>query len=177
MPGTNNISEVVTSFYSDLKTVSSDLNAVSDELGKSISEIDTVLKNLNLGVTVWVEIHSGSGDPSNGDFSYWHEDIGYAKCRGSWGVCLRRVDGDQGEDDEGVEQWQFNEAPRALRLSAVDCLIELLQKLIEEGRKTAESIRNKLADVQTVAVALNKAAWVPKPSRRISPPPQSGEAK
>jgi integrase len=50
---------IVAAFYSDLKTVAADLNAVSDELGKSISEIDTVLKNLNLGIVVWVTLADG----------------------------------------------------------------------------------------------------------------------
>ena len=177
MPEPANISDVVASFYSDLKSVATDLNAVSDELGKSISEIDAVLKNLNLGIVVWVTIRGRSGDQNQGDFSYWSEDIGYAKYNGRWGICLREVKGNYAVDEEEVEQWHFNDAPRALRLSAIDCLVQLLQKLIEDGRKTTENIQKKLADAQTVAVALNKAAWTPKLPRTKSIAVQFGEVK
>ncbi len=165
MPEPTNIPQLVTSFYADLKTVATDLNAVSDELGKSISEIDSVLKNLNLGITVWVTIRIHHGDPDRNDLSYWSEDIGYTKYKGRWGVCLRQVEGDESLDEEEVEQWHFNDAPRALRLSAVDRLVELLQKLGEEGRTTTEKIKKKLTDARTVAVALNQAAWTPAPPR------------
>jgi hypothetical protein len=158
MPEPVNISEVVTSFYSDLKTVSAELNSVSDELGKSVNGIDSILRNFNLGIEVWVKIRGGSGDPEQGDFSYWSEDIGYAKYRSRWGICLREVRGEQSSDTEEVEQWYFNDAPRALRLRAIDCLVQLLQKLIEEGRATTEKIREKLSDAETVAAALSKAA-------------------
>jgi len=174
MPEPVNISEVVTSFYSDLKAVSAELNSVSDDLGKSITEIDTVLKNFNLGIEVWVRIRGGSGDPHQGDFTYWSEDIGYAKYRSRWGICLRQVHGDQSSDTEEVEQWHFSDAPRALRLSAIDCLVNLLQKLIEEARATTEKIRTKLSDAEAVAVAFNKAAF---PVRRVRLNIQTEEAK
>jgi hypothetical protein len=176
MPEPVNISEVVTSFYSDLKAVAADLNSVSDELGKSVSEIDNILKNFNLGIEVWVGVHGGGGDPSIGDFSYWSEEIGYSRYKSRWGICLRRVQGDQARDEEDVERWHFNDAPRALRLDAIDCLVELLQKLIEEGKTTTEKIRKKLADAEAVAVAFNKAAYAPNRGR-ITPPPQFGEVK
>ena len=176
MPGPVNISEVVSSFYSDLKTVATELNAVSDELGKSISDINTVLKNLNLGIVVWVTMRSHHGDPTQGDTAYWSEDVGYAKYQGRWGICLQQVQGDEIEDEVNVEQWHFNDAPRALRLKAIDCLVELLQKLVEDGRKTTENIREKLSEAEAVAVALNKAAFTPRP-RGMTRPPQLGEAK
>jgi hypothetical protein len=172
-----NISDVVASFYSDLKTVAVDLNAVSDELGESIAEIDLVLKSLNLGITVWVKIRGGHGDQSQGDLSYWSEDIGYTKYKGRWGICLRQVEGDIGRDDEDVEIWHFNDAPRALRLSAIDCLVELFQKLSEEGRATTEKIREKLSDAQEVAVAITRAAFPARKARTVSTVIASGEAK
>lgn len=174
MPDFANIQQLVASSYADLKTVAADLNAVSDELGKSISQIDAVLKNLNLGITAWVTMDSGHGDADQGDISYWSEDIGYTKYMGRWGICLRQVSGDPAADEENVEQWHFNDAPRALRLSAVDHLVGILQKLGEEGRKTTEKIKRKLSDAKSVASALSTATWTPAPPRSKN---QTGEAK
>jgi hypothetical protein len=177
MAGTINISEVVTSFYSDLKTVAADLNAASDELGKCIAEIDDGLKTLNLGITVWVEIDKWHGDFGGGDETYWSEEIGYSKWCGRWGICLRKTYGDAGAGEETCEQWLFNEAPRALRLKGTDHLVTLLQKLNEEGIKTAEMIRAKTAEMQEVAGAITKAAFVPKKGRTAGVQVRFEEAK
>jgi hypothetical protein len=161
VPEPINIPEVVSSFFSELRTVAADLNAVSDELGKSIAEIDAVLKNLNLGITVWTKMRAGGGDPSEGDFSYWREEIGYAKYSGRWGICLRETYGDQSSDLAEISTWLFSDAPRALRLTAIDHIVSLLQKLSEEGAATTQRIKDKLADAQEVAAALTQASQVP----------------
>jgi len=177
MAGTINISEVVTSFYSDLKTVAADLNAASGELGKCIAEIDDGLKTLNLGITVWAEIGKGHGDFEIGDETYWSEEIGYSKWGGRWGICLRKTSGDDGAGEEICEQWLFNEAPRALRLKGADHLVTLLQRLNEEGIKIAKMIRAKAADTQEVAGAITRAASVPKKGRTAGAQVRLEEAK
>jgi hypothetical protein len=161
MPDPINISEVVASFYSELTSVASDLNAVSDELGKSISQIDTALKMLNLGITVWTEIRGGHGNPDMGDETYWTDDIGYTKFGGRWGICLRHIEGDDSHEEYKEEIWLFNDAPRALRLAAIDYIVGLLQKLTEEGVATTQKIKEKLADAQEVAEAVTQASRVP----------------
>jgi hypothetical protein len=168
MPDPINISEVVASFYSDLKTVAADLNAASDELGKCIAEIDECLKALNLGLTVWVPIRSGHGDPESGDDSDWSEDIGYAKWAGRWGICLRITESFAGNEN-GPDVWLFNEAPRALRLEGINHLVTLLQKLNEEGLATAKMIREKTTGAQEIATAISKASRPLMPRRPINP--------
>ena len=160
MPNPPNISDVVSSFYAELKTVAADLNAVSDELGKSVEQIDAALKNLNLGITVWMEIRKGHGNPDLGDDTYWIEEIGYAKSDGRWGICLRKKEGDEATDEESCDVWLFNDAPRGLRLVAIDHLVGLLQKLTEAGQATAREIRDKLAGAQEVAASLAQASQV-----------------
>jgi hypothetical protein len=149
------LSERISSFYSSLSSAAVGLNAVSDELGKSVIDIDTALKNLNLGITTWVKIRSWSADDFQGDTSYWKEEIGYTKLKGRWGICLRRTDGDYSipERDE-VESWPFNEAPRALRLDAIDKIPDLLQALSKEAAETTAQIQAKLADAQVVAASI-----------------------
>lgn len=151
--------ERVASYYSQLSTVAADLNAVSDELGKSIAEIDTALKKLNLGITTWVSIKKGGGDGYHDDFSFWSRDIGYAKVDSRWGISLRKVDGDYHDpDDEKIEEWLFNDAPRSLRLEAIDKIPELLERLSAEAVKTTKDIRARLSDAQAVAGAVKSAA-------------------
>jgi hypothetical protein len=151
--------ERVASYYSQLSTVAADLNAVSDELGKSISEIDIALKKLNLGITTWVTIHSSDEDHPHDDFSFWAREIGYAKIDSKWGISLRKVDGDCRDPDEAtIEQWLFNDAPRSLRLEAIDKIPELLEKLSKEAVKTTKNIRARLSEAQAVAEAVKGAA-------------------
>jgi len=139
-----------------LSSVASDLNTVSDELGKSIAEIDSALKKLNLGISVWVDLNRWEYDL---DYSY--ESIGYAKVNGKWGIALRSGSGNLNwPDQEAVEQWLFSDAPRTLRLSAIEKLPEMLKSLSGEAARTTEKIRNSLAEAQAVAAAVKGAAEV-----------------
>ncbi|MGA8491911.1 MAG: hypothetical protein WB711_15900 [Terriglobales bacterium] len=161
----DSLAERAQSSYLQLSEVASDLNAISDELGKSISEIDAALKKLNLGISVWVEISSWEGD----ELDYYREDIGYAKVTGKWGIALRTVSGNHNwPDRDDVEQWLFNDGPRKLRLSAIQKVPELLATLSEEAVKTTKKIKDKLAEAKDVATAVKAAAWGPRePVRRI----------
>lgn len=154
--------ERVASYYSQLSSVASDLNAVSDELGKSISDIDAALKKLNLGLSAWVAIRSGPEDMDQGGSSFWSRDIGYAKIGGKWGIGLRTVEGDYMDPDrEEVEEWLFNDAPRSLRLEAIDKIPELLEKLSSNATETTKNIRAKLSEAQAVAGAIKCAVDAP----------------
>ena len=156
--------ERVAGYYSQLSTVAADLNAVSDELGKSIAEIDAALKKLNLGITTWVAIHGGDGSPY--DDTFWSRDIGYAKVSSKWGISLRTIDGQYSDIDRAeTEEWLFNDAPRSLRLEAIDKIPELLEKLSKDAVKTTKEIRARLGEAQAVAEAVKSAA-----SRKVRVP-------
>ena len=152
----------VASSYSQLFAAAKELNSISDELGKSISEIDFALKKLNLGVSVWTQIRGNEGGP-NQETWFWTEEIGYAKVGANWGICLRKITGDYNyPDQEDVESWLFNDAPRTLRISAIGKIPELLEKLSVEAVKTTEKIRAKLDEAQAVAKAVTGAASLPR---------------
>ena len=161
----DSLAERVQASYLQLSAVASDLNSVSDQLGKSIAEIDDALKKLNLGVSVWVTIE-GTEDPPY----YWTDDLGYSKIDGKWGIALRAVKGNYAEDEERAEAWLFNDAPRPLRLSAVSKLPNLLRKLSEEAAETTKKIKSSLKEAQQVVVALKTAVQEPtskEPAKRI----------
>jgi hypothetical protein len=167
--------ERVASSFSLLRSAAKDLNSISGELSKSIAEIDSALKRLNLGVTVWVPIRKGDELPDRP--SYWSEDIGYAKVRSNWGICLRTVDGDyQNPDQEETERWLFNDAPRILRISAIEKIPELLEKLSSEAVKTTQAISAKLAEAQAVASAVKDAASQTSTFPTIAPRPSTSRA-
>jgi hypothetical protein len=58
-------------------------------------------------------------------------------------------------DRETTEAWLFGDAPRALRLEAVDKIPDLLEKLSEQAAFAIQKIHAKLADVQALAAAVN----------------------
>jgi len=162
MPKNSSPSESVVSTYQQLAAVALDLNSVSDELGKSIGEIDSALRRLNLGISAWIQI-SGSEDPNTG--SYWSEDIGYAKINGRWGIALRTVSGNNTWPEDDVEQWLFNEAPRSMRLGALESIPKLLVELGKAAADTAQKIKGRLSEAQNLAVTLRNASFEPRPKK------------
>lgn len=177
--GSTPLPERVSTAYAKLSAVAADLNDASDELGKTISQIDTALKKLNVGVIVWITIQARPADPNNGETWYEADHLGYAKVNGRWGVAIRTVGEDiQNPDHCSDEQWLFNDAPRALRLQAIDKIPDLLEGLAQVAAKTKEEIRKRLKDAQDVADAVTKASGGRLPLRGgITPPPKVGEVK
>ena len=118
--------------------------------------MDIALKKLNLGITVWVPVSKNGGGES--DSWYVNQDIGYAKIGSTWGVSLRTIDGDYAlPESEDIDSWLFNDAPRTLRIAAIEKIPELLEKLSNEAIETTKKLRGKLADAQAVAQAIKDA--------------------
>lgn len=156
-PEQSSLPERIESSYRKLSTVASELNFVSDELGKYVSEMDAALKKLNLGIEAWVFIRGQDTEEA-----FWSEHLGYRKILGKWGIALRTLSGVHGcEDDADVEVWPFNDAPRSLRLSAIGKIPELLEMLSAEGAKVAKEIVAKLEEAKQVAAVVTKAAEEP----------------
>jgi len=167
--------ERVVNYYQELSAVAADLNAVSDELGKSITEIDAALKRLNLGITTWVTFHGGDEDGGSG---FWSRDIGYARIGGKWGISLRKTEGDYSDPDATqVEEWPFNDSPRSLRLQAIGKIPELLDKLTKDALKTARDLRAKLGEAQVVADAVKQASKRPQSSGPPAAPISTGRMR
>lgn len=152
--GGDSLAQKVQVCYLELSAIAFDLNGISDELGKSITEIDSAIKKLNLGVSVWAEITSQENLPF-----YSSEEIGYAKIGGKWGIALRTVQGCHVEEDaDKIEAWLFNDAPRSLRLAAIEKLPDMLRKLSAAAAETTKNLTSKLAEAQEIAAAVRNAA-------------------
>jgi hypothetical protein len=152
-----------------LATEAEALNVASDTLGQSIAEVDSALKTLNLGIDAWVLVDEWAEE--NGDWG--RRELGYAKVGHSkWGISLRDREGNEYSAVVSKdEQWLFNDAPRALRIRAVDKLPGLLEKLIEKVEDTRRQISEKIADARKVTAAV-KAAAPPPPDKRPSAGPR-----
>ena len=147
------VHERVSAAFEKLKTVAAELNAVSDELAKPISAIDTALQRLSLGVSAWVEF-AGEHDPNDG--SYLDYSLGYTKAPQGWGLVIRSRTGNDlhGQIDE--EFWRFNDAPRLHRLSALEKLPELLEQLAKTSSETTQELRSKVASTKEMAATVRE---------------------
>jgi hypothetical protein len=149
--------------FLELSEVASDLNSVSDEMGKYVAEIDAALKQLNLGITVWVDV----GRWTDHEYDYYAEQIGYGRINGKWGVALQTVNGDyRWPEDDKQESWLFNEAPRRLRLSGIQKLPEMLRELSKMGTTTAKEIKSRLAEVKEISAAVKTVAQATDPEKK-----------
>ena len=67
--------ERVQAAFRQLSTIAKDLNSASDELGKTITELDAALKQLKLGIAAWFQIAGNSDEHGN----FWTRSIGYTR--------------------------------------------------------------------------------------------------
>lgn len=131
------------------------LNAASDEFSRIVAPIDAALKKLNLGVVAWHRYMGGSPD-QNGD--YWAREIGYARVQGKWGLALRTVDGNANDFDDDTQEWPFNDAPRLMRVEAIDHIPALLEKLVKQSEKVAAELQKKASRARELAATISDLA-------------------
>lgn len=147
-------SERVSSSYRQLSLAASHLNLVSDELGKSIAVLDAALRKLNLGISSWSRLDRWEDAFGNYSSRY----LGYAKVNNRWGIALRTVAGNNNQpEDATVEEWLFNDAPRALRIEAVEKLPELFENLIKEADVAIRKVKAQALGARQLSTALGDA--------------------
>ncbi len=143
----------VSASYQQLSQAASQLNAVSDELGKFVGALDTALRRLNLGIATWLRLDGREDGLGN----YIKRDLGYAKVGGKWGISLRVVSGNHNTPDVStVEEWLFNEAPRSLRIEAVEKLPDLFDSLVKEADAATRKIKSRTDRVQQLVTGMNE---------------------
>lgn len=143
------------SAYRQLSNIAIGLNSASDELGKTIAELDVVLRDLNLGITSWVPF-AGNTDA---DGSFWSRNIGYARIGSQWGIALQEDSGNESfEGSYREEVWLFNNAPRWMRVEAIGKIPELLEKLSQQAKETTDKIKKKTEEAKLLAAAIRREA-------------------
>ncbi len=145
----------VSSAYKQLSTAATELNQVSDELGKFVAALDTALRKLNLGLSTWIRLDSRE----DGSGNYTKRDLGYAKIAGRWGISLRTMSGNHNTPDvANEEEWLFNDAPRALRIESVEKLPELFEALIKDAETATAQIKARTSQAQQLAHIMSEIA-------------------
>ena len=148
--------ERVQASFRQLSASAAFLNEVSDELRESISDLEKALETLNLGVSAWVQITGGHDESGR---YYWSRGLGYTQVDKKWGIALRRVRGDESfPEDEDTEIWQFNDAPRWMRVEGVGKIPELVEALNKQAEDTAKKIKNKNTEAKALAAAIKQLA-------------------
>lgn len=156
-------------YYSQLANLASDLNAVSDQLAIVITDFESLLKKLDLGVEVWVrmKLYGSPSDPS----WYSTEELGYAKIGEKWAIGLRTTQGDEKyPDSKKVETWAFTDAPRALRIESVTFLPKLLEELHRKATDTVTALRKTLSSAQEFLDRLKIATEEIAPPKMLESP-------
>ncbi len=139
----------ISASFQELADSSARLNSASDELANAVRPIDAALKKLNLGVTAWYS-YKGFNDPDRE--YYWSRRIGYARVGRTWGLALSTVSGYYSSgDDEDKEEWLFNDAPRWMRVEAVDHIPDLLELLVKEANKITANLQKKAEKTRELA--------------------------
>jgi hypothetical protein len=148
---TDSLNHRISNSYKQLTQAATELNAVSDELGKFVTALDVALRRLNLGIATWIRLESRE----DGSGNYTKRDLGYAKIGNKWGIALRTMSGNHNAvEDANVEEWLFNDAPRALRIESVEKLPDLFENLVKEADAATRQIRTKTQRAQALATAL-----------------------
>jgi hypothetical protein len=137
------------SLFKELADSAARLNSGSDELAKAIRPIDAALKKLNLGVSAWYIYHGSEGPDPDGN--YYCRRLGYAKVGGKWGLALSTSSGNVHAEVDSYDEWLFNDAPRLMRLEALDAIPDLLEQLVKESNKVAENLKEKAKHARELA--------------------------
>jgi hypothetical protein len=167
---TDTLNSRISSSYKQLTQAATELNAVSDELGKFVTALDAALRRLNLGIATWLRLESRE----DGSGNYTKRDLGYAKVGNKWGIALRTMSGNHNDvEDSNVEEWLFNDAPRALRIESVEKLPDLFESLVKEADAATKQIRTKTERAQALAGALTEQAAAAVVSEPTPPPKKS----
>jgi hypothetical protein len=150
-PPTPNRIEAVQKLYHSLSQAAIELNSASDSLAAPIRVYEGALKKLNLGLSAWVHLSEGGREEW-----WWDRSVGYTKMKDGWAIALRTREGDHRDSENDSEEiWPFSDAPRWMRIEAVNKLPDLLQALLNQAHETTKKIKARIAQANEIAEAIS----------------------
>jgi len=144
----------------ELTSLSQVLNKTSDDLTKHLNEVESALGTLKLGVSVWVtmrkenELSEPGNDGSRAQLTIV-KMLGYGKYKNKWGLVFAEYCEDF-FDGQYDQECFLRDAPREIRLAAVDKLPDLLKALIKKAAQVAEETMKKAGAAKEIAIGLSK---------------------
>lgn len=143
-----------------LASISRSLNEVSDLLSKRIAEVEAALGEHKLGVEAWVELRKESQLSEPDDDGGRHpltyvEQLGYGKYKGKWGLlvagwCEETFDG------QCDQEYFLRDAPREIRLAAVEKIPDLLEALAEKAARISQQAIKNAKEAERLAAGLSR---------------------
>lgn len=115
-----------------LEEVAKRLNTLTDELGKSVLEIEHAINRLAMGIEV---------DVLTGELK-----LSYMRYKSRWGLYILHRD----------EVYAFNSAPRDIRLQAVEGLPTLLEALSGKAEVVSLQLREAVLQARSFSDAIRK---------------------
>jgi hypothetical protein len=147
-------SSTVSTTFKDLTKTAQSLNSASDKLNQVIEKLDGALRNLNLGVSAWVNFDEWSDEEDNSG----HSSVGYSKQNNKWGIALMSISENHTWGEERSMTWLFADAPRELRLRAVKHIPELIEELNKVAAKFTNDLIKKTNEADELANAISMAS-------------------
>jgi len=133
-----------------LSSAANSLNKASDELSEIVIFLDEALRKMNIGLSHWVTVGNWSDELRNA-----RNELGYDKVNGKWGLSLRTIRNDISlAPPPRRDEWAFNDAPRDMRLQAVDQIPDLIEGLSKKAFDLAAKIDEKTNKVRELALAI-----------------------
>ena len=136
-----------------IASLSRTLNEASDQLSKQLSEIEAALNAFAAGIWVWAKRPIKKEYETDPAIAYVHE-LGYGKLNGKWGLLVSS--GWEDAEPEGIETKFLRDAPRDIRLRAMDEMPQLLEAFAQKLAETTEETTKKVLRAKEIAVALSK---------------------
>jgi hypothetical protein len=151
-------SSVSAQLLKQLSYAAEGLNNVSDIFNGEIKTIEEALASYNIGVSAWARactLDEKALDNDGAQIEYTRQiSIGYDKRAGNW--CL--MASSFIPEWEDFSEWILRDAPRDVRLVAIQGIPNLLEKLIEEAKKLTAEITQKTTEARALAVSLQPKA-------------------
>jgi hypothetical protein len=149
---TDSLNSRISSSYKQLTQAATELNAVSDELGKFVTALDAALRRLNLGIATWLRLESredGSGNYTKRDSVTQKSAISGASPCARWPAITTT-------SKTPTSRSGCSTTPAALRIESVEKLPDLFENLVKEADAATKQIRTKTERAQALASALTE---------------------
>src|SRR5437870_2712624 len=143
--------------YQNLAAAANTLNAAYDTFGSAANTVEEALNKLDPGVTAWVTL-STSMTQEDAPWEIFEERLGYGKANGRWGLTLCTVTKNEKGEKEIKDSWLFNDAPRNLRLKAIEHVPALIEALAREAAQTAKKVSDGADFARQLAVSISAVA-------------------
>ncbi len=152
------MADKIQSTLKKLASVSQSLNQASDQVTSRIAEVEASLREYKLGVEAWVDLWQWEDTCSDTDGKHLMmlgrtQRLGYGKKDGKWGL-LTYIDAE--ESDDRHEFAFVREAPRDVRLAAIDKLPDLLEEVVRKAVETSEKATKQAEKAKQIVAGLNK---------------------